>query len=380
MRGISSAEHASYIAAAACDVSFSQTPAWGVVREKDWQTESLGWFRGGELVGVGLAMYRHLPGSKRTMAYLPEGPVIDWSSGAVPDYLEALASYLRSRRAFAVRIGPSVVTRSWRAGTVKKALAEPSVHTFTEVTPDAVDAEAERIRAVMQDLGWREYLVSWTQVGAGRPKYTYRVPIPRCDESDLLAGMSQSWRRNIRKAEKAGVTVERGDRDDLRVFHRIYAETAARDNFMPHPPEFFEHIWDAMNAESPGSFGVYLARQGGHPIAATTVTRIGTQVRYLFGGSTTSHRDARGSNAIQWRMLCDALAEGADEYDLYGIGDTVDRDDPLVGLVRFKVGAGGEVVEHLGEWDLPIDRLAYAAFTRLVPTYLRLRGQAQARH
>ncbi|MGC3993637.1 MAG: peptidoglycan bridge formation glycyltransferase FemA/FemB family protein [Propionicimonas sp.] len=71
----------------------------------------------------------------------------------------------------------------------------------------------------------------------------------------------------------------------------------------------------------------------------------------------------RGSNAIQWRMIRDALAAKADVYDLRGITDTLASDDPHVGLIQFKVGTGGEAVEYAGEWDLPVNRLLYKAFT-----------------
>jgi hypothetical protein len=33
-----------------------------------------------ELVGVGLVLYRQMPKVKRYLAYLPEGPVINWDA------------------------------------------------------------------------------------------------------------------------------------------------------------------------------------------------------------------------------------------------------------------------------------------------------------
>ena len=60
-------------------------------------------------------------------------------------------------------------------------------------------------------------------------------------------------------------------------------------------------------------------------------------------------------NADQW--LC------ATVYDLRGITNTVAEDNPHIGLIRFKVGTGGEAVRLAGEWDLPLNRLLYAAFS-----------------
>jgi vancomycin resistance protein VanK len=61
-------------------------------------------------------------------------------------------------------------------------------------------------------------------------------------------------------------------------------------------------------------------------------------------------------------MLREAIAAGADVYDLRGITPTLDADDSHVGLIQFKVGTGGEAVEYAGEWDLPLSKTLYKAF------------------
>jgi vancomycin resistance protein VanK len=61
-------------------------------------------------------------------------------------------------------------------------------------------------------------------------------------------------------------------------------------------------------------------------------------------------------------MLREAIAAGADVYDLRGITPTLDTDDSHVGLIQFKVGTGGEAVEYAGEWDLPLNKPLYKAF------------------
>ena len=65
-----------------------------------------------------------------------------------------------------------------------------------------------------------------------------------------------------------------------------------------------------------------------------------------------------------------ALAHGAHVYDLRGITETLDATDSHVGLIQFKVGTGGEAVEYVGEWDLPINKVLYKAFE----IYLARRG------
>jgi len=91
--------------------------------------------------------------------------------------------------------------------------------------------------------------------------------------------------------------------------------------------------------------------------------RVGGHTWYSYGASSTEKRDVRGSNAVQWAMIRDALAAGACVYDLRGITDTLDPDDSHVGLIQFKVGTGGEAVEYAGEWDMPLNPLVYKAFS-----------------
>jgi lipid II:glycine glycyltransferase (peptidoglycan interpeptide bridge formation enzyme) len=129
-------------------------------------------------------------------------------------------------------------------------------------------------------------------------------------------------------------------------------------------------MWDALSAEEPDRLTLYLARHDGDLVAATTLVRVGTHTWYSYGASTTEKRDVRGSNAVQWQMMRDALAAGADIYDMRGITDTLDADDSHIGLIQFKVGTGGDAVEYLGEWDLPLNRALHFAFT----AYMRSRG------
>ncbi len=108
---------------------------------------------------------------------------------------------------------------------------------------------------------------------------------------------------------------------------------------------------------------LYLARHEGDLVAATTWVRVGTHAWYSYGASSNLKREVRGSNAIQWRMIRDALAAGSTVYDLRGITEGLGADDPEIGLIQFKVGTGGEAVQYLGEWDLPINRALYTAFS-----------------
>ena len=138
--------------------------------------------------------------------------------------------------------------------------------------------------------------------------------------------------------------------------------TGGLGGFTPRPLAYFETMWDALRAEDEDRIRLYLAHHEGDLVAATIWVRVGGHTWYAYGASSTEKRDVRGSNAIQWAMIRDALAAGAHVYDLRGITDTLAEDDPHLGLIQFKVGTGGEAVEYAGEWDLPLNRAIYKAF------------------
>ncbi|HEX6247297.1 MAG TPA: peptidoglycan bridge formation glycyltransferase FemA/FemB family protein [Nocardioidaceae bacterium] len=372
VRTISPDEHLDFIRRQR-SASFLQTPAWAKVKS-EWRPESLGWFdTEGSLVGVALVLYRQLPKVKRYLAYLPEGPVIDWSTDDLDAWLAPMTLHLARQGAFGVRMGPPVVTRRWSAADVKKGVADEEVRTLGQVPPADRSQTGARVVSQLRDLGW----VQQTAEGgfaAGQPQYNFQIPLTGRSEDDVLKGMNQQWRRNIKKAAKAGVEVTRVANEDLepalQEFHDLYRHTAERDQFTPRPLSYFRTMFQALLAEEPDRIRLYLARHEGDLVAATIWVRVGGHTWYSYGASSTEKRDVRGSNAAQWAMIQDSLAAGADVYDLRGITDTLDPEDPHVGLIQFKVGTGGEAVEYVGEWDLPLRPLLYKAFD----LYMKRRG------
>jgi lipid II:glycine glycyltransferase (peptidoglycan interpeptide bridge formation enzyme) len=373
VRPISPEQHLAFVRAQR-STSFLQTPAWARVKA-EWRAESLGWFAGDDLVGAGLVLHRAIPVPKvpihRTLAYLPEGPVIDWAADDLGAWLRPMAQHLKTHGAFAVRMGPPVVTRRWSAAAVKQGIADPDVRRLDDLAPTHREPVGARVVSQLHELGWRLQGGDGGGFAAGQPRYNFQVPLAAAggaplSEADVLAGMNQQWRRNIKKADKAGVTVTRSTDEtvtaDLKAFHDLYVHTAERDHFTPRPLGYFRTMAEAMRGEEPDRLTLWLAHHESDLVAATVAVRVGTHAWYSYGASSTEKRDVRGSNAVQWAMMRDALASGASVYDLRGITDTLDPDDPHAGLIQFKVGTGGEAVEHAGEWDLPLRPLLYRGF------------------
>jgi len=271
-------------------------------------------------------------------------------------------------------MGPPMATRRWESATVKTALAEAesggwnAPATLGQVTADWHSGSARGVIDSLRASGWEQQSSSGAGFGDVQPRFVYCVPLEDRTLDDVFSGFNQLWRRNVRKAEKSGVRVRLGSREDLADFHRVYVETAERDHFTPRGQVYFERMWDALNSANDGyhEMTLHLAEFDGHLAAATIMIRVGNRAWYSYGASTTADRDVRPSNALQWDMITRAHEAGCTVYDLRGISDTLDPDNHLIGLVRFKVGSGGYAQEYVGEWDFALRKTwarAYAAYS-----------------
>ncbi|MFF2328150.1 MULTISPECIES: lipid II:glycine glycyltransferase FemX [unclassified Streptomyces] len=371
IRSLTAAEHRAFVATRA-EASFLQYPSWASVKDQ-WTSDMLGWHGdSGEPAGAALVLYRQFPGTRKYFAYLPEGPVADWADPDIDRWLRPLVAHLRRAGAFAVRIGPSPAYRRWDAARLKAATGHGrrvGDVLATEVDPLGT-AVAERLRA----RGWRRCGGDGGEDADAQPRYVFQVPLAGRTPDELWAGLNQEWRRNVRKAGKAGVRTVIGGTAELPEFHRLLRITEERDGFrLGRSLAYYQQQYAVLNAEHPGRMKLYLAVHQGEILAAHTMISTGRRVWYQTGASADHRREVRPSNALQWRMMRDAHELGADVYDMRGVSSTLDPDDRPFGLLRWKLGTGGHVVETLGEWETSVGGAANNALYRAFQAYLARR-------
>ncbi len=360
--------------------SFLQTPAWGRAKA-GWQRTHLGWFDAtGARVGAGLVLSRTIPRLSRSYAYLPEGPGLPWDVVADDPaaWLDPLVAWAKANKAFALRLGYPVVSRIWDREPVKKQVVDNGLLSFKSL-PTAVDNPAARTLEAWLDRN------RWLPLGAdgvavGQPRLLCIVDLRGRSEAELLKGMNQQWRRNVKKAEKAGVQVRAVGPEGLDTFHDLYVESAQRDNFLPRPKAYFDVMARsfASDGEGPVSARFYEAHVDGDVLASALMIRFGRTFSYLYGGSTERNRDARASNALQWQAMRDAAAAGCEAYDFRGFNTSLGATSPLTGLLLFKLGAGADVVEMVGERELVISRFWHLAFEKAMAARIAINKRRKA--
>jgi lipid II:glycine glycyltransferase (peptidoglycan interpeptide bridge formation enzyme) len=271
-------------------------------------------------------------------------------------------AWARAEGAFALRLGFPVVSRRWNPDVVKKQVGEGGLMSFTTLTPDFDNPVARSLEAWLDAAEWRP--IGWGNTAAvGQPRYVCVVNLEGREPEEVLKSMNQQWRRNIKKADKSGVEVRSTGVEGVSTFYDLYAETAVRDKFFPRGRSYFEQMVKAFSTGDEKITGrLYEAHVDGDVLASALMVRVGDMYSYLYGGSTSRNREARASNALQWAAIQDAIRAGCTAYDFRGFNTSLGATSPLTGLLLFKLGAGADVVEHVGERELVLNQFWHKAF------------------
>ncbi|HHB90592.1 MAG TPA: peptidoglycan bridge formation glycyltransferase FemA/FemB family protein [Anaerolineae bacterium] len=302
---------------------FLQLSGWGRFKAAfGWESVRVGVVEHNRLVAGAQILLRPLarvPLAPR-FAYIPKGPVVDWSrADLLPSLFEAIHAVARTRRAAMLRMEPERLD-----------------------SPD--------LRAQLQSLGF-------TPSRAIQPRTTVWVDLTP-DEATILKRMKQKWRYNVRLAARKGVVVREGDAHDLDAFIALMQITGSRKAFGVHTPDYYRTFWHLFAPT--GRAVLLLAEFEGKPLAAIMVGYTGSRAYYFYGASGNQHRNLMPSHLLQWEAMRWARARGCTKYDLWGVPDAV-ADDPnaaipdppegMWGVWRFKRGFGGQVVRYVGAWD-----------------------------
>lgn len=202
---------------------------------------------------------------------------------------------------------------------------------------------------------------------ATNPSSTYVIDL-KMGEEDLLKVMHEKTRYNIRVAEKHGVTVRTSTASrDFELFLTLMDETAKRDGFVQHDHDYLRATFDALVNQEMAQ--IRLAEWKGKALAANLEVMCGDTVTYLYGASSSSERQVMAPYAIHWSALRDAKQRGYLIYDMWGANPQSQAmyyyKESWEGITRFKKNWGGRLVNFVGTWDLPFNRVLYRlAFLR----------------
>ncbi len=99
----------------------------------------------------------------------------------------------------------------------------------------------------------------------------------------------------------------------------------------------------------------------------------GKRAWYIYGATSDSFRYMLPSYALVAHMVAECIDNNFEYFDMFGIGGDFDPENHVFGLYDFKKGFGGQAIEFIGEFDLPINRPLYFGFNKLYPRLKAIR-------
>ena len=149
----------------------------------------------------------------------------------------------------------------------------------------------------------------------GAPHATYASPTVGWKlDGDLLAGMHGKHRNVVRKAQKAGVTVEAGT--GVAAFGSLYEETMQRQQAASY--YFFPDEYWTRLAELGDPLVRFDALSEGDVVASALCLRGDRWLHYHLGATADSARDLGASNLLLYAAALWGQAQGLEEFHLGG--------------------------------------------------------------
>ncbi|MBU4421649.1 aminoacyltransferase [Candidatus Parcubacteria bacterium] len=189
------------------------------------------------------------------------------------------------------------------------------------------------------------------------PKCTQILDLSK-SEKELLAGMKQKARYNIRLAEKKGIKIltppnlplhKRRNGEGFEEFYSLLLQTSERQNIKLHQKDYYQKLV-AFNK-------IFIAYYNNEPIAGAMVNFYENTATYLHGGSSDEHKDLMAPYLLHWEIIKYAKSQNLKYYDWWGVDEK-----KWPGITRFKKGFGGEEICAPGTFDLPINKLLYCIY------------------
>lgn len=251
---------------------------------------------------------------------IPGGPILDWNDQAVAKQaIDAIKKVASDNGCAFVRIRPQIIDSKENRATLAKLGAK--------IAPMHLAAE----HTVMIDLD--------------------------STEDELLANMRRQTRYEVRRATKLEIDVEKSnDVAIFKEFHKVQAQTAARQHFIPPTLDVLMAEREAFQDDAM----IYKATtKDGEPIAYGLILTGNGEGDYYEAASTELNRKLPGAYALQWQVIKDLKKQGIKRYNLWGIAPKNQPNHRYAGVTTFKTGFGGEVTEFIPAHDIIIDPIRY---------------------
>jgi alanine adding enzyme len=376
-------------------------------RARGQDLELFGVRRNGELVAAGKLNYTTNRWGYK-VCECAKGPLLDYTDAQlVRDVVVLLKKRAAERKAAELRISPNL----------------------PYIARDADGAEHPEItdnRPLVAELAGLGFEHQGSEMNFVNVNWMFiKKLVGIADSEELIMGTSYRTRKAIRKAEKNGVFLEQATLETLDEFYDALSLAGDEKGFFYREREYYEQLLRTTSAEftklmmakidipayrksiterleAESASAAELRREveetgskkkanrlkvvqdlvdsyerslndierfpdsvGVATVAAIHFVCFGDEVVCVIGGTKQDYIYFNGATSLYWGMMLHALENGYSRYNFYGTFGIQGQDEEGHGGYEFKKGFGGDVVQLLGDFVMPVRPAAFQA-NRLV--------------
>ncbi len=188
----------------------------------------------------------------------------------------------------------------------------------------------------------------------------------RKTEEEILAGASQGFRRKLRKAEKAEITVETtNDPKIVKTFYELEVKHAKRQGFVAFSESFLTKQFEAFAKND--EVLMYTAKKDGEILAQNFMIFYGPEASYHYGVSSDLGTKYSAAPLLHMEAMREARERGIIRYNLWGIVGLDEIKHRFYGVSEFKRSFGCEELKYTPAHDLVLKPTKYH-LTKIVET------------
>lgn len=358
------------------------------------------------ILAASLILIQKLFGNFKS-AYSPRGFLIDFNDfKLVTIYVNLLKEYLNKKGIIYLKIDPYVIhiVRNTKGNPINGALNNLEIINHLK----SLDFEHTGFNLYFENLKprWNAVLKSTGSI------------------EEIFSSFDKDTRTKIRKAEKKGIVVSKGTKEDIKLFYSLidkkhtrklsyyldYYDIFGRFNmfdiyfakinttlYIKNSKLLYENelkVNSELNEEVRANIGnctllnkkmesdklldiykadvilatkLYQSNPNEIVVAANAIVKYDKEVFFLIDGINSKFRNFSANYLIKWKIIQEFSKNGYSHFHLNGITGDFNPKNKYYGLYDFKTGFHADVTEYIGEFNIIINKLQYNTYKKLIP-------------
>lgn len=364
--------------------------------------DEFGNIKAGTLILVKRVIFRYRWG------YCPRGFLIDFNdSELLKTFTEQLKLFLKKRNFMFVRIDPNIIYKSR--------------NNKGEIIP-GIDNQI-----IFENLISLGYIHNGFNLNFENMKPRWNAVISTDDKENLFAKYNKEIRNKIRKAERHGVEIIRGNPENIKEFYSIIDKKYTRKlnyyldlyeifsrkdmvdiyfanlntvKYVKESKELFEteerrnnlineELEENVNSNNTSNIirrkmqsdnllntykqniitatNLYKEYPAGIIIGASIIIKYNHEIFFLIDDYKKEYASYCPNHYMKFQIIEKYRHEGYSRFNLNGISGNFNKDSEFYGLSRFKLGFNAHIEEYLGQFDLIIDKGKFKTYEKINP-------------